>query len=395
MSQVRQDLHVFVGRFVGVLYWLSIACLLWGVWLLIDPFGRETGQRQHVYITLISLESYIVAMLVLARWQRRHNLAGFVIRSGLYVLALTGVIFMALNELHNARALEAYVLSPLFVAFSILHLWVGRRWLRLQISNTVLVLAGVWIVMLALPAHVLRLLMDEFAAQHVAGWLFCWLVALFVALHLILVLPANRRVAPNRFLENWLILLVPAVLVTIQLYTSMWSMDVEWAQWYFSPIYLALAILLVFLSKIYRLLQTEAWILMTFTAGLTLGLAQDALPRAFPQDAFGPVGTMVLHPGYLAGTFSSGLLLLGGYCLSHLGYYLAGIIAPVSWGAIQFGKFLIELRSGRGILLVLSAFALLGLGAALQWWQQCDRDLRGIPSKKDETTILPTIKDEA
>lgn len=46
-----------LDQLTGLIYWISLILLLSGMWILIAPSQRDTGQRGYVYITLIDFEN--------------------------------------------------------------------------------------------------------------------------------------------------------------------------------------------------------------------------------------------------------------------------------------------------------------------------------------------------
>ena len=118
-----------LDQLTGLIYWVSLILLLSGMWILIDPYQRDTGQRGHVYITLVAFEIYVWLLLLLARWQCRHLFISFSVRSAIFAVVLVGVMFIAMNELHMAKNGEAYFLSPLLVLLSVAKLYAAGRWL--------------------------------------------------------------------------------------------------------------------------------------------------------------------------------------------------------------------------------------------------------------------------
>ncbi len=359
-----------VHRLAALLYMLSVGLLLGGIWILIDPFDRHTGQRAHVYITLIAMELYIWLLLLLGRWQRLRGLRTFMARSGLVALGLTGIQFMALNELHMARANEAYLLSPLFTGLAVTRLFAARRWLRLFIPTPMIAYAIVWIVLLALPANIYRSFAPDDRAQHLAGWLSCWAVSGFIAAHLFLVLRQHRIGWPPTAVGGWLVVAGLAFLATIQLYTTMWGMYIRWAQWYFSPVYLSAGVMLVCAATSARLFRPQAWLLLALAILFTACVRTDPIPADMPTNFPGGLERFLLHPYHPAALFTSFLLFACGMTLRQVPLAATGLLGPITWGGAEGTRAMLYYSIGKGLACVLGAFVLLAFGAILQWWQE-------------------------
>ena len=170
-----------------ILYWISLLLLLLGIWILIDPNQRKTGQTVQVYITLAAFEVYMWLLLILARWQISRVLSSDAARSGVFALVLVGFVFIALNELYMAFQGLAYGLSGLIVISTLAKLFAARRWMQFPLPGPILASCCLWILMLALPAPLLSAYTENNRTQHSLAYLFCWLVTLIVAGHLILV----------------------------------------------------------------------------------------------------------------------------------------------------------------------------------------------------------------
>ena len=110
-------------------YWLSMLLLLVGGGILIDPSHRQTGITIHIYITLAAFELYTWLLMLLARWQAGRGMASDVARSGIFAMVLQGLMFVAVNDLHQAavnQGLAAMVVVALLVAAK---LPLASRWL--------------------------------------------------------------------------------------------------------------------------------------------------------------------------------------------------------------------------------------------------------------------------
>ena len=170
-----------VHRFARILYWSSMLLLLAGMWIMIDPYNRKSGATSHIYFTLGAFDLYMWLLLGLARWQKSKRLIADAARSGIFATFLTGLLFIALNELHMASSSMAYLISVVAVVLTFGKVFAAKRWLGLSFPSPLLALFCVWVIILAIPAPIIRTLLPDKSAQHVAAYFFCWLVALIIA----------------------------------------------------------------------------------------------------------------------------------------------------------------------------------------------------------------------
>jgi len=368
-----------IHSFARFLYWVSILLLLVGIWILIDPYNRKTGETACVYITLGAFELYMWLLLGLARWQISKNLFTDAARSGIFTLVLTGFLFIALNELYLAAAGIAHWFSIGALILALVKLRLALRWYRWKIPAPLLFLVIVWLVILASLSPVLRLSITDKPTQHVIVYVTCWLVAVFTACHLL----AARWQKHKGFQTDsrpfskwwipWLLLAILVVLVVLQLYSAMWGLFVDWAQWYFSPIFLAIGVLAITLSHISGKRYAETWAVMGMTIMHAVLASHDGLPKEFPSVTQGVLAYLV-HPLYPSGLFVSILFALNWILMQQWWFLCLALVAPVSAGAAKISQTLWNSRHGKGIAIVLGAFLLLVIGAGLQWvqvhWEQ-------------------------
>jgi len=362
-------------QFARVLYWCSILLLLAGMWIMIDPYHRKIGETFHVYITLIAFELYMWLLLLLARWQVNKGLTVDTARSGIFLVALTGVVFIALNELYMASVSEARFISALAFITAAAKLILARRWLGLQLPTPLLASCCLWMLVLLLPAPIIHSLLDSKSNQHLAAYLMCWVVALLVGGHLALVAWQMRRGfnGANKPLQQWWVgWFLPALLAALtigQLYATMWGLFVEWSHWYFSPILLAGGVVCVCLSHACQRRRLEAWALMIMLICFVIAVSADPIPSQFPSQWQQGVGAYAVHPIYPAGVFLSVLLAAAGLLIQNWWLFGTAWVAPVSTVAFKATQAVWEWPHGKGVALLIGAFVLLAAGALLQWWK--------------------------
>jgi len=362
-------------RMARFCYWCSLLLLLAGMWILIDPYNRRTGARLHIYITLGSFEAYIWLLLILARWQESKALFIDTARSGIFSVVLVGLQFLTLNELYMTEAGESYVISSLMLILAIAKLIKARRWLGVELTRPILLLCCMWLVMLALPAPIFYVLKGAKSTQHGVGYLLCWWVALLVAGHLALVGWQKRKgwqvggQVLQKWWGGWVLLGVLAALNVIQLYATMWGLYVNWSQWYFSPIFIAAAVIMLSLSYARGVRGQEAWVFLVFSILHIVFTSHGSIPREFPVAWSRGIGAYLVHPIYPSGALMSLLFGMAGWVLDCRWFYGLALLAPVAGGIFKITKAMWNWRSGKGVALVIAAFVFLGAGAALQAWQ--------------------------
>ncbi len=374
MHAAQKNLSLVVThKFARALYWCSLGLLLAGMWVLIDPFHRSTGSRSHIYITLGAFELYIWLLLILARWHEKKVWLSDTVRSGLFAAVLSGLLFLTLNELYLASAGEAWWVTMVIVVLTVVKLIVAERWLGFSVPVPLLVFCLLWIAVLAIPAPLIHYFRDNKSFQLGLAYVICWLVAFLVAGHLWLVRWQIRRTFyfDSRLLGMWyvpwLLLALLAAMALGQLYSVMWGLFVDWAQWYFSPIFLAAGFVVVALSIGTVSLRRYAWALFGLTILHALAAAHSQLPDDFPTGWF---AEYFVNPYYTGGVFII-LLLAGGAMLLERWWLLAPALAiPASVGTFQSVQIIWNCRHGKGLTLLLAAFILLAVGVTLQWLQE-------------------------
>lgn len=364
-----------------ILYWISLLLLLLGIWILIDPNQREIGQTVQVYITLAAFEVYMWLLLILARWQISRVLSSDAARSGVFALVLVGFVFIALNELYLAFQNLAYGLSGLIVILTLAKLFAARRWMRFTVPGPILVSCCLWILMLALPAPILSAYTEKDSTQHSLAYLFCWLVTLIVAGHLILVrwqMFRDRQKVVQPLGQWWVPWILPAVFLVLtvaQMYSVMWSLGVDWAQWYFSPVFLAVGVVVVLLSHTRNSQKILAWAALALAIMHAVKVYHQPIPSDLNADWLWPINVFTYYPFHSYGLFTCILLALGSLLTNQVGLFTLALLLPAGLGMTKASQQVWHWQYGKGIIMLLGAFILLGLGAVLQWLQENGRKL--------------------
>jgi|GEM_PF-1808329 len=386
-------------RFAGFLYWVSLLLLLAGMWVLIDPFNRKPGEIPHIYVTLGSFEIYMWLLLLLGRWQLGRRLNYDAARSSIFALFLAGVQFIALNELHLASISAAGWFSILVVILAIIKLSIAGKWLVLQLSFPMWVFCCIWFVILAVLAPLIRSISSaEREVQYVMVYILFWLIALFIAFHIFLVVWQRRKgwqTGQGPFSEwwvPWLLLIILTVFSITQLVVVTWIF-INWVPaWYLSPIFLACGVIAIALSYESGKRGAYAWGFMFCVLFYAALVSQIPVPRpltyawnlkvvhlisdpnSVSESLIISIGAILakyaIHPVYPSGIFTSLLFLLAAILLHRWWLYGLSLMGPMIAAIIKAVRLILIYRMGKGILLLLAAFILLGAGAIIQWLQE-------------------------
>ena len=176
-----------------LLYWVSMLLLLLGGGVLIDPTHRQTGITIHIYITLAAFELYIWLLMLLARWQASKGMASDVARSGIFALVIQGLMFVAMNEMHQADANQGLVTTVVVVLLAAAKIPLACRWIGFALPAPMLLVNHLWILLMAVPALLLRQYRGERLAQDMVGYFSCWAVAALLAAHIPLAVRQARE----------------------------------------------------------------------------------------------------------------------------------------------------------------------------------------------------------
>lgn len=366
-----------------LLYLVSLLLLLAGAWVLIDPFNRLAGETTQIWITVVAFEAYVWLLLLLGRWQRRTGLAADAGRSGVLATVLVGLLFMTFNEMHRAAAAEGYWVAAIAVLLGWVKLAVGPRWVGVDVPRPLRGLAGAWLIVLAAPGMALNAVYTaaspNVGTMHAAAYGACWLAALVATAHVPLAAWQSRggwarpAEAIGSWWAGWLLSAILGLLSVVQLYATMWSFYVEWAAWYFSPIWLAVAVVAACLAAGRGRGAAVAWSLMA-AAVVYAGLAAlTNAPEGLSAAAWAASVPVLAHPTHLAGLFMSLLLGAAALLMSRTWLFGPAFIYPLVYDAIEGVRSLLRFRYGKGVALLTAAFVLLAAGAALQWWRERTR----------------------
>lgn len=382
-----------------LLYWISILLLVWGGRTLIDPSNRQSGEVGHIYITLAAFEGYIWLLLVVARWQAARGLTRDVARFGLFGIFVQGLVFMCVNELHMADQTQGLAVTGFALVLAAAKLILGARWMRIAMPAPLLASSLIWIAAMAVPGVILRAYGVDFStwpatvhydAQYATAFISCWALAILAGLHLALVAWQRRRGFASagglaQWWVPWAISMALLAMAVAQLYTAMWGLWVDWSQWYFTPIYVAIAVVAIALSLAARRWRAHAWALLVAAAVYFLITYTEALPEHMPSGWTRGVGAYILHPLYPNGVFVSVLFAAAALAVRHKALWMAAAVVPVAAGLYKLAQTLAKpvstgsekaldaifaSRYGKGVALLLSSFLLLGAGVLVQWHRE-------------------------
>jgi len=383
-----------------VLYIASMLLLLIGMWILIDPYERRTGTKLHVYITLFAFEAYMWLLLGLARWQRRAGLQRDTANSAFYTLLLTGFLFIALDELYLIAAGEAYFATMVAVGLSVTRLLAARRWLGIHLPRAPLAYCMGWLVLIAGAAPAFHLLVDNKEAQISLACGLCWIVALYAVAHLALVTKERSKHRPSKaqplaaWTTPWSLLTVAALMAALQLRAAMYGVFVDPAWWYFSPMILGGTLVGVALAHATGQGQPYAWVAFVTAAAYCLAATGDHVHPPLPDIWQSLPANLLAEPFYSPAGFALLMLVAIGILLKQIGFVLLAVALPLGFGFVMAAKAISTRTYGKGLSVLAGAFALLGAGGALQWYQhrRQERRLSG-PAPLENSTVNVTPAD--
>ena len=389
--------------FARVFYWVSVLLLLAGAYVLIDPFRRQPGETVHLYITFGAFELYMWLLLLLGRWQARAGLTRDAARSGILTAALTGMLFMSINEMHEANWTVGLWATWIAAVLALAKLPMARRWLGLRLPLPFQAACGIWVLMLAAPPAVIRALLPDYTAQHVAAYLACWLVAAIIGLHLLLVAWQHRRGATDgdgpmqAWWAPWATTGILAALAVTQLLVSMWGQFIDWRAWYFSPIAVATGVVLVGLALSRRQRVPEAIVALVVAMIWTgacwqIARADPSLPEKLPQAWRAGAAAYLVHPALPSGVLLTALLVLAAASVRNI-WLLVSSAGPAALAGLAKGvKLLLLWRHGKGVAMLIGAFVLLGAGAMVQWLRTRRPPPEQTPDESGPTDNVATVE---
>ncbi|MBI9017408.1 MAG: hypothetical protein JEZ07_09130 [Phycisphaerae bacterium] len=363
----------------NLFYWLSFFLLLVAMRMIIDPSNRKAGTLGHIYITLGSFEVYMWLLLTLGRWQLIQKLKVDAIRSFCFMLVLCGFFFMVLNELYAATKYikadylirTAYSLTVIGIASTVIKIVWMCNISNIKLSGMQKIFALGWLAMTAGPAPLFESLSD--GPRYIGAIMLCWVIAAYLAGHLVLVKQQQLRgfaIDKENIFKSWpvgWIVIALLFVCAVGQAAAVTYVFAGWAFWYFSPIFITMAIVLICLTKLARFGQPLAWAVLLASLLFMLMVASDHLPKGFPKDNS---IWLLMHPVYPAIAWGSITFALAAITISCWWLLIFAFIAPISGIIVKCVKELGQAKNGKGYAVLLLAFLLLGGGALLQWAQE-------------------------
>ena len=366
-----------------MLYWVSMLLLIIGGGVLIDPTHRQTGITVHIYITLVAFELYIWLLMLLARWQAGRKMDTDVARSGIFAMVIQGLMFVALIEMHGADANQGVAATVVVAVLAAAKIPLAARWLGIALPAPLLVVNNLWILLMAVPALLLRQYRGDSPAQHVIGYLSCWAVAILLAAHIPLAIRQGRKgmhagdPAIGRWYVPWLISGVLGAMTILQLHAARWGTWVDWPLWYFSPIWLAAGCAALVLAAVSGRGMPLARPAMAFAVGFVFLACGDNSPAGIPASWQRGLMASLVHPLYSPGALLAAMLAVAGIMLHRRWLVVLAVTLPalaiLYAVSVALETQLVRIGEWRyfpGVVLVACAFILLGVGALLQRYHE-------------------------
>ncbi len=357
-----------------LLYWASLLLLLVGAWLLIDPLRRKPGETAQIYITLGAFELYGWLLLGLGRWQIRHHLTSDAARGGVLAAVLTGLGFLALNEMHMNHPALAQALTGGLVVLALAKLALGPRWLGLTMPWPLRLACVAWLAVLAGPPILVSGALEREAYRHALGYLSFAAVGLVAGGHLLgLAWQVRQGWGPleGRFRQwwaPWMPVAALALMGILQQPAVMRAGVVDWAGWYLSPALLAGGVWLLGLSLARGRERGPAAILLGVVILACLLMTEMDAPGELPASWQTGAWRLLTRPLLLDGLWLMALLVGAAWAAKRLYLLAAAAVPAVGFVGVQGVRGLASTRHGPALTMLLGAFALLGGGAALQWY---------------------------
>ena len=372
-----------INHFARLFYWASLCLLLVGAWGLIDPDNRQPGQTAQIYITVGIFEGYIWLLLALGRWQLSKNLTGDAVRGAVFAAVLSGLQFISVNELHTAAPTSGLMVMSALIVLTVIRLMVAKSWLGLRLPWPLFGACCAWVAALAAPPAVIHLAWGNEQAQNALGLAAFWMVAILVAGHIALVAWQKREGwreggSPlDDWRAPWVLLAILGGVGVLQLLATTRALSVDWAQWYFSPVALAVGVVAVAITHARGAGMREAWILLGLAAVYAASTAGLPLPDQFPSAARAGLWAYVIHPVYPPAVLASAMMVGAAFVTRR--WWMLGVAAacPVAAGVVKAVAAIWSWRYAKQFLLVFGAFVLLAGGGLLQWLGVRQSEARG------------------
>jgi hypothetical protein len=380
-------------KLARTIYWLSLLLLIVGGRVLIDPSDRAAGETLQIYITLAAFEIYMWLLLALGRWQHRNQLGNDVVRSGLFVIGLQGLTFVALNEMHMASSSVGVVLSIVATVLALAKLAIACRWLEFRLPYPLAGLAAAWILLMCASGLIFASLPEGSAQQQTAAYVLCWIAASLAAAHALIAAWGaedirRRQAKQERWWIAWLASGSLGLMALVQIYSSRFGFYVDFPLGFLTPTVAAAAVAGVVLATAAGVRGKIAWGCMGASA-LVILVVRFETPTPVNEAPWMSVANgFFVHPLYPAGVLASLLAISTGLRLRSrpllvlgIGVFLiAGVwrltmaIGPaVSNGAgrsirriHQLAERILSWEHAQGVLLLCGAFVTLGIGVWLQ-----------------------------
>ena len=398
----RPAVKITINHFARLFYWASLILLLAGAWSLIDPLHRRPGRTLHIYVTLGAFELYMWLLLVLAGWQRSKGLIADASRSGIFAAVLSGLLFVAINEMHMAAPFEGRWISLAAVVLTVLRLLAARKFVGLSLPWPHFAACCAWIAAMALPPAIIRSVIPDSTtdpdktSQNALGLLACWFAALIAAGHLGLVAWQRRRGWRSgdgpwgRWWTPWVVVAIVGAAAIVQLVSTLWGMYVDWAYWYLSPIGLAVGMVAVALSHARGQYRAATWMLLGSMVVFALAAVQDPAPCELPLSWIDGPARYLVHPIYSNGALISVLLAATAWAAHSPWMIPMALLAPTGLGLTKTLQAALKWRYGKEGAMLLGALMLLCVGALVQWWgtrRKADSDDGFSPDQKAPGTV--------
>ena len=373
-------------QFANIIYWASIILLLVGARELISPGTRKPGDTIQIFITLVSFEVYMWMLVILNIWHFNRKLLADSVRSVVFTLALTGFFFMNLNELYLISGRYGMMVSCGGFLACLLKMQVMFRTVNLKIPRYQQVYILGWLVLIALPAPLFKMMSDE--ARHLNSILYCWALTIYLTSHVYAIKFQNKagyQENKKNYFRNWQApwaILIIMFIFSVAQCVSVIYVFADFSYWYFTPVFMTMAVLAVAMAHTSRRGIGYAWVLLAavFLYMLT-SAAGPILPASYPRSMGAVPDSLIvtynnLGMEYLVDPFLPPLLygsMVFALCSAVLAAWwmmIAAAVAPTILTSAWTVNYVSTCKNGKGFAMLLGAFLLLGGGVFIQWAQE-------------------------
>ena len=373
MVETPEEKSSLLAQSTTIVYWCSMIFLLIGMQITINPYGKNIGEVKHILITFILFELYMWLLLRLGKWQHENGYINNNYRTIIFTFILTVSLIVALNEL--------YLVSPIIATFCSIFTF-GSAVMKARYASTVykfrfsknanLFLAGHLAILVFTPT-ILNLIVTTTRDEHLLGYLLSLMIAVWFGAHLLLIYEQVSAGDPLMALKSrlqqkitWLAVAIFSLFVVVQLYATMWSLDIKWAPFYITPIILSISLIVILCGQLNKMCYFIGTGFLFIVMVGFVNTVHTPFPKEVNLAAVGMLATPLRNGYIINGTlfcliFTSMFLLIKSWWMLMVASALpACSISKTIIINLWFNK------QSRGFMFIVASFILLAVGVMLQ-----------------------------